>query len=105
MEQKVNVLLVDLEETFNKCLETAKRKNHDYGASDKSPYNNFLNSTMVGVSVERGIMVRMMDKVSRISTLLDKEAQVSDESVQDTLMDLINYTAILKSYLNRKDEQ
>jgi hypothetical protein len=102
--EKENVLLIDLEKTFVTCLETAHRKNHDYGASDKSPYNNFLNSTMVGVSVERGILVRMMDKISRISTLLEKEAQVSDESIQDTLMDLINYTAILKSYLNRKNE-
>jgi len=44
----------------------------------------------------------MMDKVSRISTLLEKEAKVKDEAIEDTLEDLINYTAILKSYLKQK---
>jgi hypothetical protein len=97
-----NNLLKNMEETFSKCLEIARRKNNDYGGSNSNPYQNFSNSEIVGVSVEKGIMVRMMDKVSRISTLLEKEAQVKDESIQDTLDDLINYTAILKSYLKDK---
>ena len=102
MEQE-NVLIADMEHTFVECLDTAKKKNHDYGAGIKDPYANFRNSTVAGVSVERGILVRMIDKVSRISTLIDKESQVKDESIQDTLMYLINYTAILKSYIKNKD--
>ena len=54
-------------------------------------------------SVEQGIMVRMFDKMGRISTLLGKEdsAQI-DESIDDTLMDLINYAAILIVYRKSK---
>jgi hypothetical protein len=99
-----NPLLIDMKETFDSCYEIAVRKNSDYGGSNTNPFNNFKNSLTVGVPIEKGIMVRMMDKVSRISTLLEKEAMVSDESINDTLDDLINYTAILKSYLKRKNE-
>jgi len=94
-----NILLNDIEDTFKKCLEVATRKNSDYGGKESNPYQNFSNSEIVGVPIPKGIMVRMMDKVSRISTLLEKEAQVKDEAIEDTLDDLINYTAILKSYL------
>jgi len=97
-----NVLIKDVNDTFQKCFDTLQLKNKDYGGSDKTPYSNFMNSTIVGVSVEKGIMVRMMDKVSRINTLLEKENVVKDESINDTLEDLINYVAILKSYLKNK---
>ena len=93
-----NPLLRDMENTFEACLATARRKNHDYGGSNNDPYANFRNSTIAGVSVERGILVRLMDKMSRISTLLDKDAMVKDEAVDDTIDDAINYLAILKSY-------
>ncbi len=102
MDSKPNILLEDMDATFKKCMETAIAKNSDYGGSTDDPYANFRNSTIARVPVEKGIMVRMMDKISRISTLMDKEAQVKDEAIEDTLMDLINYAAILKSYLKNK---
>lgn len=98
---ETNPLLDDMEKTFSDCLATAVRKNHDYGGSNKDPYANFRNSTIAGVPVERGILVRLMDKMSRISTLLDKEGMVKDEAVDDTIDDAINYLAILKSYRKR----
>jgi hypothetical protein len=70
--EKRNVLLDDMNETFNKCLEIATLKNSDYGGKISNPFQNFTNSEIVGVSIEKGIMVRMMDKVSRINTLLEK---------------------------------
>lgn len=97
-----NPLLQDMADTFTACFETAQRKNHDYGGSNNDPFANFRNSTIAGVSVERGILVRLMDKMSRISTLLDKDAMVIDEAVNDTIDDAINYLAILKSYRNQK---
>jgi hypothetical protein len=93
-----NPLLADMAKTFEDCMNTAIRKNHDYGGSNNDPFANFRNSTIAGVPVERGILVRLMDKMSRISTLLDKEGMVKDEAVNDTIDDAINYLAILKSY-------
>lgn len=100
MSKSKNVLLEDIKETFANCIEVAERKNADYAGTD--PFANFMNSKVVNVEPKRAIMVRMMDKVSRISNLLDNEAQVKDESIYDTLDDLINYTAILKSAIKNK---
>ena len=87
--------------TFQNCLAIAKSKNNDYAKGD-DPFRNFKASEAVGDPVERGIMVRMMDKMARISNSFDVELQVKDESVSDTLDDLINYAAILKAYLSQK---
>ena len=94
-----NPLLASMVETFNKCFGTAVAKNNDYGGSNNDPFANFRNSTIAGVSVEKGILVRLMDKMSRVSTLLDKEAMVKDEAITDTIEDAINYLAIMKAYI------
>lgn len=99
-----NVLLNDMQVTFERCLNTAVKKNNDYGGSNNNPFANFENSTVAGVTVERGILVRLMDKMSRISTLLEKKAMVKDEAITDTIEDAINYLAILKSYINQKNK-
>ncbi len=99
-----NPLLKSMGETFERCFLTAIAKNNDYGGSNNDPFANFRNSTIAGVSVEKGILVRLMDKMSRISTLLDKEAMVKDESITDTIEDAINYLAIMKAYINLKNK-
>lgn len=76
-------------------------KNRDY-ATAENPFANFEMSTFVGVRPERGILVRIMDKISRVNQLLDKEPDVVDEKVDDTLLDAANYLLILALYL-RKD--
>ena len=98
-----NILLKDIEATFNECLEIATRKNNDYaGEKTTDPYKNLKGSLFVGVSPDRAILVRMMDKMSRVSNLLSQENAVKDESIKDTLKDIINYSAILLSYLKNE---
>lgn len=84
-----------------RMYEICKAKNSDYaGAGD--PFANFRRAEAMGVcSTEQGFMVRMIDKLSRISTLVQPgaTAQVKDESVEDTLMDLANYSFLLWAML------
>jgi len=95
-----NILLKDMEETFDECLAIATKKNNDYaGEKTTDPFKNFRGSEFVGVSPDRAILVRTMDKISRVSNLLSQDAQVKDEAISDTLNDIINYCAILKSYI------
>lgn len=92
------------EETLDKMKETFKRKNADY-AGKGDPFRNFKLCEQLGIcSVEKGIMVRMTDKMSRIANLLENEAQVKDESIYDTLEDLSTYSVILKCWLQYKKE-
>lgn len=100
-----NVLLHSMKNTFDECYKTAVKKNHDYagGGVNEDPFKNFKRaSDLAGVSVERGILVRLSDKLCRLSNILDGEVRVSDERVVDTIMDAINYLAILKAYMDSK---
>jgi len=103
-ETENNPMIRDIKETFDKCLSVVIAKNKDYSGEvnvDNDPFKNMKGSSFVGVEVERGALVRMMDKMGRISSLLGQKANVKDEAIEDTLNDLINYAAILKSYLKR----
>lgn len=96
-----NPLIADMRDTFASCLLIAELKNRDY-SSGEDQFQNFRRSTMVGVPTDRAILVRLTDKLARISNLLDKENEVVDEKLDDTIMDAINYLAILKAWLNRE---
>lgn len=90
-----------MERTYKESLAIAKLKNQDY-ANSTDPYRNFRFAELVGVSVERAILVRISDKLARIANCIDKTTAVKDETVTDTLSDLINYSAILKAYMENK---
>lgn len=87
-----------LKNTFKECLKISHKKNKDY-AINEDPFKNFRASEVVGVPIARAILVRMTDKMSRISNLLDKENSVKDEKIEDSIYDLINYAAILRAWL------
>ena len=93
--------LQHLQDNFNKCLEISKAKNHDY-AGINDPFRNFKNVSIINVDVAKGILVRIIDKISRINNLLDSEAMVRDEKITDTLLDLVNYSNILLVYVQHE---
>ena len=70
----------------NLCKELNKiyeSKNNDYGDSFAKVRKELGNTA---------ILVRIYDKVERLKTLLmGTEQKVSDEKIEDTLMDLSNY--------------
>ena len=82
-------------ENYARAVEISRAKSSDY-AADSDPFRNFRGCEQHGVTAEQGILVRMSDKMSRIGNLLQQEAQVKDESIGDTLLDLANYAVILK---------
>ena len=62
--------------------EMYRRKNADYGDSFGKSYQEY------GMTMA---CIRLEDKLNRLKSLCKKEAQVQDESLEDTLMDLANY--------------
>lgn len=94
--------LSSLQRLHDEAMEISIRKNNDY-AGEGDPFKNFTMCEKIGIcSTEKGILVRMTDKLQRIANLLDKEAQVKDESINDTLSDLANYALILRVYIESK---
>lgn len=59
------------------------RKNADYGDSFGKSFTKY------GLTMA---CIRLEDKLNRIKSLTKQAAQVSDESIVDTLMDLANYS-------------
>lgn len=97
-QSRSHKFLTRLQEVSDQNVQTAIRKNADYATSE-DPFANFRASEALGVSVAKGILVRMSDKLARVANLLDRPAQVTDEKIEDTLADLSNYANILRIYL------
>ena len=84
--------------TYQRCLQVLADKNQDYGKDD-DPWANFKFAAIANIDVADAIMVRILDKMARISNLLHKEAVVKDETVTDTIEDAINYLGILLAWI------
>ena len=83
------------EQILNEMHELYKRKNADYGdsfAQLRKRYPNF-------------VCMRLFDKLNRLDTLIKPgyEAQVTDEKLEDTLMDIANYAVM--EILERRGEK
>ena len=93
------------QKTIIKMHDVCEKKDQDYsGGANEDAFNNFKMVEKMGTcTVEQGFITRMTDKLMRISniTKLGKQA-VMDESVQDTLMDLANYSILFMGYLESK---
>ena len=92
----------------NIAKEIMQQKNHDYaGKGGETPFANFERCEAMGVcSTEQGFLVRVIDKISRLSTFVDAgELKVDNESYEDAIIDIINYMILFSGYLNSKNEK
>lgn len=79
---------------LDRMKEIHDAKSRDYAGNTE--FGNFNEAERVGVSGSLGAFIRLQDKYTRCCNLLSgAEAQVKDESVEDTLIDLANYAIIV----------
>ena len=81
-------------------------KNRDYaGNHGKEPFANFTRCQAMGIcNTEQGFMVRIVDKMSRLSSFLQHgKMNVADESFKDTVVDVINYMVLLAAFSSETD--
>ena len=79
------------------ALELSTRKNHDYaGKGGEQPFANFERCEAMGIcTTGQGFLVRMTDKLSRLASFEQVgEFKVKDESVKDTVLDIVNYAVL-----------
>lgn len=81
-------------EITKRMTDVFRKKNHDYGNSFE------LSLDEEGLAAAR---IRMGDKWNRFKNLSkgDKRAQVNDESLRDTLLDLANYAIMTIIWMDR----
>lgn len=82
------------EQITTDMFELYKRKNADYGNSVAKTFDEW------GLV---SFLVRMEDKLNRVTTLTKKqgEARIADEKIEDTLLDLANYSIMALIELDR----
>ena len=79
---------------LEKMRDISLAKGHDYSGSE-DPMSNFRMCEAMGIPAWKGIVVRLCDKLSRIQNFCKKESlQVKDESIEDTLIDMANYSLL-----------
>lgn len=93
----VNSFMEEYKKIVTDTMELCIAKNKDYGSSVQDTYERFGDISY---------LVRITDKYNRICTLLDKEAEVKDENIDDTIKDMGNYLFLwlASRRLNNKGE-
>lgn len=82
--------------------ELTAKKGADYAGPD-NPFQNFTLIEIITsgrVSTSAGLLVRMTDKLQRFANLLAKPPAVTDESIDDTLLDLAGYSILAYLWRN-----
>lgn len=100
-KRKVDESDIDIEnyihpfqEITNGLYETYCKKNRDYGNSFDQSLNKFG---------EIAALTRISDKYNRLCSLItNKEQEVKDESIDDTILDMANYLIMWQMYRKNK---
>lgn len=76
---------------YEEALEILVKKQADYGPK---------NIALAPGGALNGLRVRMHDKMSRINHLIDNGATPENESLRDSFLDMLNYSAIAMMVLD-----
>lgn len=94
-------------QTCERAYKLMERKNADYsgGQDSTNPFLNFTRCEAMGITTtERGFLVRLTDKMSRLSTFCDTGCfKVADEKLEDTIEDIINYSILFLAFVRSSD--
>lgn len=92
---------ISVKKSHEESLKIIQMKSADY-AKDSDAFLNYRQSEIVGVPMERSMLSRIVEKIIRVSNLLDKENETKDESITDALIDISNISLLLKAHLENK---
>lgn len=89
--------IYEIENLINENVELYEKKNQDYGSA-------------VSLFGFRGVVIRMADKINRFDSLQTKKEDILNthremrvnESIEDTMKDLFNYSVIAKMLFNEE---
>ena len=101
----------DFEKLHQAACEEARalscRKGHDYSGTVDTLRNLKAPEAYGVVTAEQGVLVRLGDKLSRLwrLTVPAAEAAVKDESVRDTVLDMVNYSLLLLALREDRKER
>ena len=87
-----------LEKQFQRIREVQLSKGNDYANEDR--LSNFkLAGSICGLSAEQNCLSLIATKVARLGVLLNSDIKPSNESVDDSVLDLTSYALLLAMIL------
>lgn len=91
----------------HEAREIMAKKNHDYsGSSGETPFANFMVAEQLSITMaEKGIILRITDKLMRIITFLNSGELKVSESVEDACTDILNYVILLAALMKEKQDK
>lgn len=99
----------EVDRAFKEAKEIFDSKNADYGQDDDA-IANYRAGGVIGINEYQQMLLRILEKVIRVSNLLDKESQTK-ESIEDSMLDISLISAIfigtrrIETYNKKGDEQ
>lgn len=97
-----SAFLQDAQQLLNKCLQLLATKNSDYSETQDAFANFKLAAQIAGIPTEQTLLTLLGMKFARLHQLTAKGKQPKHESVEDTLVDIINYTLLLRGILQER---
>jgi len=92
-------MIKDFDEIVDECRELHRKKAGDY-ANDKDPYLNFRITGLTGIST------RLVDKSVRLFNVWEnKKINVTDETIEDTIKDIIVLGIIALSWFRGEEQE
>ena len=88
-----NEFMEEYKKIVTETMELCIKKNKDYGSSVQDTFEKFGDISY---------LVRITDKYNRICSLLNREGEVKDESIDDTIRDMANYSFLWLASRNLK---
>lgn len=92
--QNKELQTIEVKEFTEECVNMIRlysKKNHDYGNSFE------LGMNAIGPAYGIG---RLYDKMNRILTLMKCKAEITDESIEDTIRDLACYAVMTSCFIS-----
>ena len=91
-----NEFMEEYKKIVTETMELCIKKNKDYGSSVQDTFEKFGDISY---------LVRITDKYNRICSLLNGEGEIKDESIDDTIRDMANYSFLWLASRNLKEKK
>lgn len=85
----------NIEKIYQEMSNLLVSKGADYSGETDTFKNFRLSSQLLDIPVEKVILTRLLDKISRVSNLLNSGADPNNESLEDSFKDLLGYSTLL----------
>lgn len=93
----------DTQALFDRCVELMRRKSNDYAEGGDAFLNFKTAAQIAGISPEQTLLTLLGMKMSRLTQLISKGKKAKNESVEDTMLDIINYVVLLRGMMHEQE--